>query len=829
MQKTGLLFLLFILIAYSSGWSQTKLDKNRIKADTIVCYGSEQVVKSFTPPPIDFLLKASKGNPRTADIIVSYNGFTPQAEAAFEYAVQIWEYLIVSDIPIYMEANWTALATNTLGSCAPSTYYLGLFVNGRQADAYYPVALAEKMSKEELSGASEPDLIANFNSTANWYYGTDGNTPGTQYDLVSIVLHEIAHGLGFVGTMNIGGGNMGSYGFTNGFTIVFDHFLEVEAEHKLTDPAYYPVPSAELGAALTGEKLTFSGPAELYETGNVRAKLWAPAEFDPGSSVYHLDEFRYSGADALMTPFVALGQAIHDPGTVTRGMMADWGWVHTYIEHESLKEREDLSEPVTINALISSDTMFYPDSSYIVYSYDEFTSSDSLVLIPTGLENEFEATIPVDIPDRTVSYYIRTVDYYNRIYTNPPEAPSLYYQFYIGPDTVKPVIEHFPVTFILFNKDSLNIKTAVTDNIGVDSVYLEYFFNDIAQDPLRIEHDSLDDYSTTIYFGIENLVPGDSIRYRILAIDSSQNANLAVLPEEDYFTVMIEDIRLEQDEYQNNFDTASNDFLMTGFSVITPGGFNDGALHTKHPYESPDQDNQDLEYIAQLKIPIILKSSDSYMRFDELVLVEPGEPGSSWGSDDFWDYVILEGSKDKGLSWQRFEAGYDSKKYSEWNTLYNSNVVDGNSLAMGTSGNYKTEMVNLLGSGWFHGGDTVLIRFRLYSDPYAHGWGWAIDNLEIQGTVSLVEENPLLNSSILVYPNPTGAILNIQLSDLPLSVQEIKISVLDILGREVRSLDSRSGPVFSETIDISDLPDGIYLVKFQTGKFHRLHKVLKAK
>lgn len=36
-----------------------------------------------------------------------------------------------------------------------------------------------------------------FNSNTNWYYGIDGNPPSTKYDLISTVLHEIGHGLGF--------------------------------------------------------------------------------------------------------------------------------------------------------------------------------------------------------------------------------------------------------------------------------------------------------------------------------------------------------------------------------------------------------------------------------------------------------------------------------------------------------------------------------------------------------------------------------------------------------------------------------------------------------
>lgn len=832
MKKNILVGLLIILINLNTGFGQTWMDKAGRRADTIICYGSNEVHKSFIPPPTEFLLKSGDPKSKTAEIIVNYKGFSPLAQAAFEYAVSIWETLIVSSVPIHLEANWTNLGDEgTLGNCGAGAYYLGLYTGGLNPNAYYPVALAEKMLGSELTGADNPDLIANFNSIANWYLGTDGATGTSQYDLVSVVLHEITHGLGFIGTMDIESGNLGTYGFDNGFTIIFDHFLEVEVDEKLTDTSFFSVPSASLGNALTGDDLFFSGPVELDNNYNFRAKLYAPDTFDPGSSVYHLDESQYSpgNAHSLMTPFISRGEAIHHPGKITLGMMADWGWIHTFIDHEPLIDREDLSSPVLIQIVISSDTGYYSDSTYLVYSYDEFETDDTIVFNPAGKGDQFEAIIPVDIPDRTISYYISTQDDYGRIYTNPPGGPDFYHQFYIGPDTVNPEIEHFPIEFMLYNNDSLKIKAAVTDNIGIDSVHIEYLLNDIVQDPLRMNHDTLDDYLTYIIVEPGILNPGDSISYRIVAVDSSQNTNSSVKPEEDFYIVRIEDIQDAQDEYQNDFNQASVDFLLTGFSITTPDGFSDGGLHSTHPYESPDQDNQTIEYLAQLKIPIILKESDSYMRFDEIALIEPGTAGTSWGDEEFWDYVVVEGSKDEGQSWHEFADGYDCRKYSAWSSLYNSEIVENSSTAVGTPSNYKSSMVNLLGSSWFSGGDTVLIRFRLFSDPYAHGWGWAIDNLEIQGSVSQVEENPLQNSSIRVYPNPTQGVLHIQLMDLPESVQEIKISVLDILGREVRSLEVKTTQVLNETIDIYDLPDGIYLVKFQAGKFHRLHKILKAK
>jgi len=333
--------------------------------------------------------------------------------------------------------------------------------------------------------------------------------------------------------------------------------------------------------------------------------------------------------------------------------------------------------------------------------------------------------------------------------------------------------------------DKLNfyptIMTDVTDNMKIDSVYTEYFINEGTLNTLTLRHDSATDFSAYIIFADGQLVPGDSISYRIIAVDSSQNANMAYHPEEGYHVISVEDIRLPQNEYQNDFNSESDDFLMTGFLITTPEDFDNGGLNTKHPYESPDQDNQIIEYLAQLKTPIILKERDAFMRFDEIVLVEPGDPGTKWGDEEFWDYVIVEGSKDEGKTWHNFEPGYDCRKYSVWLTRYNSSTEGNNSTAKGTPELFKTKMVDLLGSNDLNGGDTVLIRLRLYSDPYAHGWGWVIDNLEIQGTVSSVEKKIYDAFDMNVFPNPARDLLSLKIMNSPTPIGKYVISVFDFL------------------------------------------------
>jgi len=83
-------------------------------------------------------------NAQTASINVTYHGFTPQAKAAFEYAVDIWESLIVSSVTIDLDAFWKPLDPGVLGSCGPNSFFRNF--SGGQAGTWYPAALASKLA-----------------------------------------------------------------------------------------------------------------------------------------------------------------------------------------------------------------------------------------------------------------------------------------------------------------------------------------------------------------------------------------------------------------------------------------------------------------------------------------------------------------------------------------------------------------------------------------------------------------------------------------------------------------------------------------------------------
>lgn len=216
------------------------------------------------------------------------------------------------------------------------------------------------------------------------------------------------------------------------------------------------------------------------------------------------------------------------------------------------------------------------------------------------------------------------------------------------------------------------------------------------------------------------------------------------------------------------------------------------------------------------------------MSFDEIVLVEPGEVLAKYGDDDFWDYVIVEGSKDFGNTWLPLANGYDSGDKTIWKTNYNK-VIDNNksSTAVGIPDWYINREINLLANGNFKANETILIQFRLYSDPYAHGWGWAIDNLRIQTPVS-ARSVILSPGNVFIYPNPFNDIINVNLQ-ANRNIEELTVEIINLYGQKITSTKNRNvfGEINVET-DLGHLASGMYLVVVkENGKQVKSQKIIK--
>ncbi len=798
----GKLFLILFLMSVDLSFGQELWKKEGIKMTPPVCYGSHESYPSFIPPPAG-ILKA--GSLQKARIEVNYIGFPVEAQLAFQYAVEIWQNLIYSPVPIHVKATWESLSKEVLGSCGSANYFNN-FNSTQIWNCYYPIAMVEKMLGEEVNSPGDYEIIASFNKYIdNWYFGTDGKTPANQYDFVSTVLHELAHGLGFSGFFYSDRGR-GGYG-DDGLSAAFDQFVENKNGERLVNTKLFINPSIKLNQNLTSGWLNFD--TRLVESQLPR--LYAPATWDLGSSIYHLDDSTYPAGNpnSLMTPFTGLGEAIHDPGSNTLSILYEMGWKTVSIKHQKLRDIEFVSDPISFDVQITSDFDLDSTRLYLKYSSSKFLRSDSVLLKATGIPTQFNAKLAQNLSGE-IQYYFTATDVKNRRFVYPSNSPSRYLSFKIGIDKEVPVLIHEPVKYMLTTNPSVKIEVQATDNMGIKSVTLEYFVNGGLIKELPLKNDSADNYSGVLVFPKGTVKDGDLISYRIVAVDVSSQSNMGRIPLSGYNTLKIEGFHNPVDRYVNNFNTATSDFISTDFQITTVSGFDSPALNSAHPYLSPDTDNMNFNFSAILKYPVILKAGGK-MSYDEIVLVEPGEAGTKFGDGNFWDYVIAEGSKDGGMIWKPLTDGYDSNAMPSWLNLFNSAMTGNNSTAVPTKDLFVKREIDLLANGNFKGGDTILIRFRLFSDPYSNGWGWIIDNLNIQdlGTGN----NPLYLSSgeVLLYPNPATDQVNIQFQTTG-KIQPFFLKIYNSSGKQLYTQVFRvESNLFQTVLDVRSFKPGLYL------------------
>ena len=809
--------LLTWLLVFSSVLPLMAQDLIKNSSVTGVCYAGNKVNKFYIPPPDAFFRKG--GSKLGGSITVYYSGFSAQAKAAMEYATSILKAMLPADTKCTINASWERISTS--GVLAQSTitgYVGGPVINALNPLSYYPVALAEKIAGKSLNDDLQGDITLAVNSSINWYLGTDGQTPVTKYDLVTVVIHEICHGLGFFDSFS-SDGTLGSYGI-NSIPMIYDTFVETYDGNRLTDTLKFNNSSTALGSQLIGNQLYFNGPllkkyTQSNNYTNLRAKLYAPATWDAGSSISHLDESATLRINSLMTPFIDLGEAIHDPGKFTFSILGDLGWINTRIIHTPTGDTEAHLSQISLSVDIKSDTIYNHNKIGVVYSFDNFLTHDSLYLTSPNSNDTYNTSIPISKYNSELQYYFFVEDFFQRTYRSPSAYKDFSafknnrYHVFIGTDTVKPVISHTPAAYYLQKVDSLKYTATVTDNLGIDSVYVEFRVNNGPSAFYRMNKGQNDTYSTALNARSLALKGHDSIEYKIFAVDTALIPNVGVLPKTGFFVTKIEEITSTLTKYSSDFSDAAPDFFNNGFDISKPAGFSKFGLNSKHPYESPEDNNKNIQYTSILRHPLKFNESGMLVSFNEIVLVEPGAAGSVFGSADFFDYVIVEGSKNFGKTWFGLIDGYDSRLYTSWESAYNSSIVGDNSTFVGTESMLHKHAFLYHASDNISAGDTLLLRFRLFSDPFANGWGWVIEDLNISPLVDAVTE--MANHPVTIYPNPGKWLIKIS-TDISgvVNYKPLHYSIFNSAG--ICLINSGTSGASENLADISAYPAGLYII-----------------
>jgi hypothetical protein len=272
--------------------------------------GTDPVTTSNAQPTQKNLETKSK-------FVVKYNNFPDWAKKEVQAAVNVWSANFSSSVPITVDASWGRSSSwGVLGSARPGSFF-SAFSGAPDPSLWYSSATANALAGRDLDKAN-PEIIIQVNSGAIWNTRGDGTPSSTEYDLESVFIHELGHGLGFLSNdaydPYYGLGSLDQ-------PTPFDAYLQTADGRRLAD---LPTPSKELGTALTSS-LVWNGALGIKANGGIKPKMYTPSRYESGSSTSHLDEntFSKSGLDSVMTPSLDPGEVFRQPGPLLLAMMED--------------------------------------------------------------------------------------------------------------------------------------------------------------------------------------------------------------------------------------------------------------------------------------------------------------------------------------------------------------------------------------------------------------------------------------------------------------------------------------------------------------------------
>lgn len=209
------------------------------------------------------------------------------------------------------------------------------------------------MNSTDNNGATA-EIAASFNSnigtagcltTMSWYLGLDGNPGAGQLDFVTVLLHELAHGLGFLTFVDV------STGAEAGGT---DDVFELNLFDSTAGSGWSTMTNAQRQAsAINTNNLVWTGAQAVAtattavttgKDGSNRPMMFAPNPVQVGSSVSHWNQSTAGGANCAtctnLTPNDLMKPSYTGPlhaTLITHKALEDTGWgvVTTPVEVQS--------------------------------------------------------------------------------------------------------------------------------------------------------------------------------------------------------------------------------------------------------------------------------------------------------------------------------------------------------------------------------------------------------------------------------------------------------------------------------------------------------------
>ncbi|MEA3411572.1 MAG: hypothetical protein U9R74_08530 [Pseudomonadota bacterium] len=271
------------------------------------------------------------------------NTLGQQRRNVMSHAAAVWGAVLMSDTEIVVDASFSdtleCTQTEAVLGGASTSILLADFDGAPEADTWYPAALADALAGKDLCSepesacTGEGDITVKLNpkldddpeclkDRANWYFGLDHQSGSSGLDFLNVLLHELAHGLGF---QTFTDKTSGAY--ERGQPTVFDRYVR-----DLSSQQTWVQMTAEQRAASAtntgnviwdGESVASASSTLSVGAAGGGVILHTPKEPVPGSSISHWGNVQ---PDALMEPDLSAGLESSANLDLTPCVLQDLGW-----------------------------------------------------------------------------------------------------------------------------------------------------------------------------------------------------------------------------------------------------------------------------------------------------------------------------------------------------------------------------------------------------------------------------------------------------------------------------------------------------------------------
>lgn len=483
-----------------------------------------------------------------------------------------------------------------------------------------------------------------------------------------------------------------------------------------------------------------------------------------------------------------------------------------YINHTKLKDNENTAGSYPVNASIKTfGTNISPSDVKVFWGRNVIT--DSITMINTGGSN-WTASIPGNSTPATYKYYLKVKDVSGRTSLLPDNAPASDFSFKTGSDTEKPQFFFTPFPGCQKSQWPDTALVKVTDNIGIDSVWIVWYKNNPSNGYNRFKLNLLaDDYYQGIFNSSQSQVePLDSIFYKIYAQDNSSN---------------------------HNIDTTSlNKFIIWRFYNIIIGS---GTMVTSYPFKTYITDSRtEMLYTASELIANggavsrvmavafnFLNASPQLMTNFNLRIKNTSQTSVTGFTSSGWTNVYPLNYIVPGTGWQYliFQTPFiwDGTSNLLLEICYDNASFNSNSSVYATPINNMVWHQSLdLSSG--SGCNDLNVGS---AQPLRPNIAFYLNSiLPVKENVNIIpKEYSLLQN----FPNPFNPVTKISFS-IP-QKDFVSLKVYDVLGREITTLINEVKQPGSYTIDFdgSSLSSGVYFYKITSDNFTDVKRMILVK